>query len=112
MAKQLLDYNPLTGVSTYFEYEASTDTMLITDVQDVNAILDETAMLRNCDEYSRDGIKNDMWHYATIPNIVIQKWKQEKGVDVFDKAHRKKVFSLLNSPEYAYLKTTRKHHGG
>lgn len=111
MSKRLLDFNPLTGESVTFEYNPD-DTMRITHNQDVSAILSANRDLANNDELTARGIKKDMWHYATIPNILIQKWKQEKGVDVFDKAHRKKVFSLLNSPEYAYLKTTRKHHGG
>lgn len=110
MSKQLLDYNPLTGVSTYFEYEASTDTMLITDVQDVNAILDETAMLRNCDEYSRDGIKNDMWHYARLPLTVMLDMKTRFGVDLMAKnPDWKSAFKIINR-EYPYLKTTTGTH--
>ncbi len=43
---------------------------------------------------------------AKIPNIVIEKWKAEFGVDVLNKDHWPKVKKLLNDPEYRWLKTT------
>ena len=73
-------------------------------------IIDGNKRLQNAPEYTRKGMKKDMLHYASIPNALIIKWKQELGVDVFDRGHRKKVFQLLNSPEYKYLKTTELTH--
>lgn len=110
MAKQLLDYNPLTGVSTYFDYQASTDTMLITDVQDVDAILDQTTTMRNDGDYSRDGIKNDMWHYARLPLTVILDMKNRFGIDCMARnPDWKSIFKIINR-EYPYLKTTSGTH--
>ena len=109
--RRLLDYNPITGERTVFEYGAD-DRMVITHEQDIASIIDGNKRLANDDSITAKGIKNDMWHYASIPNALIVKWKQELGVDVFNKNHRKRVFRLLNSPEYRYLKTTSKHHGG
>jgi len=112
--RRLLDHNPLTGESVIFEYEAGSDkdTLRITHEQDVSALLDGNKRLANDRDITKKGIKNDMWHYASIPNALILKWKEELGVDVFDKNDRKKVFKLLNSPEYKYLKTTDLTHGG
>lgn len=110
--KRIIDYDPLTGVKTVFDYDFASDTTYVGTEQDVSVILEANKILQNMDEYTRGGIKNEWWHYATIPNVVIEKWRNELGVDVFNKDHEKKVFSLLNQPEYRYLKTTTKMHRG
>lgn len=110
--RKLLDYNPLTGERCIFEADGEANTMRLTHEQDVSAILDANKALANNEGLSRRGIKNDFWHYATIPNVVQMKWLNEHGVDVHNRDHRKRMFALLNSPEYKYLKTTTLHHGG
>jgi hypothetical protein len=110
--RKLLDFNPLTGERCIFEADAQTNTMRLTHEQDIGDILDGNKRLANNEDLSRKGIKRDMWHYATVPNAVALKWKQEKGVDVFNPEHRKAMFKLLNDPEYRYLKTTALTHGG
>jgi len=104
--KKVLDFNPITGESVHFDYDEQSDVMKITHQQNVDHILDRNKALAANEARTKRGIKNDMLHYATIPNSLILKWKQELGVDVFDLKHRKKVFKLLNDPEYKYLKTT------
>jgi hypothetical protein len=42
---------------------------------------------------------------ASIPMSIVEKWKNELGVDVFDPNHREAVRRLLNSSEYMYLRT-------
>lgn len=105
-----LDRNPLTGEVCYMQVEG--DTFRIINTQDVTPIIDANKRAQNAPELTRKGIKKDMIHYASIPNTVILKWRQELGVDVFNHDHRKKVFSLLNDPEYKYLKTTTLNHAG
>ena len=78
----------------------------------MTAIIEANKALQNSDSFTRKGIKAGWWEYANIPNILIEKWKNELGVDVFNKDHQKKVYSLLNQPEYRYLKTTTKMHRG
>lgn len=75
-------------------------------------MLDANKMLQNDDQLTKDGIKNGWWHYAQVPNIIIEKWLNEHGVNFYDKDHQKKIFKLLNQPEYRYLKTTTKMHRG
>lgn len=106
--RRLLDYDPLTREATYFE--AKDGAWTIESKQDVTPIIELNKMMQNDEDYSKRGMKADWWHYAKIPNVIIEKWMREKGVDVFNKAHRKKVFALLNDPEYKYLKTTTKRH--
>lgn len=42
---------------------------------------------------------------ASIPLAVVEKWKNELGVDLFNPDHRPAVRRLLNSNEYAFLRT-------
>lgn len=105
-----LDYNPLTGERAIWESDGVQARII--HEQDVSRIVDANKRLANNEGLSKRGIKNDMWHYASIPNVVALKWKEEHGVDIFNPDHRKKMFSLLNSPEYKYLKTTTLTHGG
>jgi hypothetical protein len=112
MAKQILEYDPFSGITTYFDYEDDSDTTVIYREQDVTPILEMNKALQNEPEAWKQGVKNSWAHYAQIPNIVIEKWKNEHGVDVFNRDHQKAVFRLLNDPEYRYLKTTAKFHAG
>ena len=112
MSKRVLEYDPLTGITTYFDYAAETDTTIISREQDVSHILDANKALQNDDQVTKDGIRDSWWHYAQIPLVVIEKWLNEHGVDAFNKDHQKAVYRLLNDPQYKYLKTTAKMHWG
>jgi hypothetical protein len=106
LAKRILDYDPVTGVTTTFDYDHATDTTYIGMYQDVSVIVDGNKSLQNDTDYSKKGIKEEWWHMCKIPNIVIEKWKNEKGVDVLNKDHWPAVKKLLNDPEWKWLKTT------
>ena len=108
--RRLIDYDPLTRESVWYDYDHTSGEMILHHHQDVGHIIEANKMRQNEDWYSKDGIKKNMWHYACIPNTVILKWKKEHGVDVFDKAHRRRMFKLLNDPEYKYLKVTTGTH--
>lgn len=110
MSKRIVDYDPATGVTTYFEYEADTDTSVISTVQDVEPILERNKLLSNNSDYTKQGIKESWWHYADIPNVLIEKWLREDGIDVYNKDHERAVFRKLNDPQYRFLKVTAKHH--
>jgi hypothetical protein len=110
MTRRLLDYDPLTGVRTYFEFEPSTERTLIHTEQDVQHILDQNAVMRNDADYSRKGIKEDWWHYARVPNGVILDMKTRFGVDMMaPKPDWKSILKILNR-EYPHLKVTEKTH--
>ena len=110
--KRVLDHDPVTGMTTWYEYDAHTDTVTLQEVQDAEPALIANKAIRNhgggkgrLNEYSREGIKANWWHVATIPNGVIMQWKREKGVDVFNKDHSAAVTKLLNDPDWKYLRT-------
>ncbi len=106
MAK-FVDYDPQRGLATYEDMDSS-NKLQIHYRQDVEPLLDYTRTLRN--EGATDkGIKNDLWHYAQIPQVVILEMRFKHGVDIFNKNHTKRVFELINR-EYPHLKTTEKMH--
>lgn len=108
--RRILDHDPLTGVTTYFDYEQDTDKMLITEVQDVTPFLDQASSKRNDDEYSRAGIKNDWWHYARIPNVVAMDMANRFGVNMYGPSPDWKSILKIINREYPWLKMTTKTH--
>lgn len=110
MTRRLLDYDPLTGISTYFQFEAATDVMHITTEQDVAPILKAAEMRRHDADYSSQGIKDDWWHYARLPTTVIMEMKTKHGIDMMaPNTDWKSALKILNR-EYPYFKTTEKTH--
>ena len=84
MSKRLLDYDPFTGITQYFTYDAETDRTIIESTADVEASLELGKAMQNHPEYSKDGIKSGWWHFAHIDPILIEKWRIEKGIDIFN----------------------------
>jgi hypothetical protein len=107
--KTLLDVDPLTRTEVWHHYDADTDTTTIEEVQDVQPYLEAAKRLRNDAGYSQKGIKDEMWHYAKIPNAIINKMMLEHGVNVFDKGQAKEVIRLINT-HFPALKTTTGTH--
>jgi len=107
--RAVLDYDPLKGLTTWFNYDAHTEQMTITYEQDVSRFVDFAHKLAVMPEYTAHGIKNDMWHYARVPEVVQYEMLFKHGVDIGKPEHRKKFFELLNT-EYKKCKTTEKMH--
>ena len=105
MAKHLLDYDPLTGVSSHFTYDHASKQVILSHTQDVSKTLDLCADLRADSERTRKGIKTDFVHYAIVPPVVQLEMKQKHGVNFWDKKDDPKVFALLND-EYSRFKVT------
>lgn len=104
--KRLLDYDPFTGIKTYHEYDHSVRKFYIHEEQDVESILNKNKELANNSSYKQAGIKQDHYHFATIPNIMVMKLKNEHNLDIFDKDDLVKIEKLLNfDPSFKYLKT-------
>jgi len=106
MSRRLLDYDPLTGVTQYFHHDDITGRWAIETVQDIEPILDTNKAAQNDEGYSKNGIKNDWWHFARIPVVIQEKWLREEGIDIYNKDHWQKVKRKLNDPDYKYLKMT------
>lgn len=108
--KKLLSVDPLTGLMTFHQYDDTTDETIISYDAPSAPILERNKELQNDAEYTKQGIKKDFWHYADIPAMVQMEWLIQKGVDVMKKEDGKKMFQLLNDPEYRHLKVTTKVH--
>lgn len=104
----LFDHNPDTGVTEWFDYDPINDQVSITMQQDVTHFLDRLNDIRNTPEISRKGIKEEWWHYASIPPVVEVELKK-KGLDLHNKDHMKAILKEINT-NYPYLKATDKWH--
>lgn len=91
------------GVSWQIRDDGKTTEMLAT--ADVTAHLEQNkAMMNHNDGYSPS---RELRRVASIPAIIILKWKEELGVDFYstDPEQKRKVRQLLNSNEYLFLRT-------
>lgn len=101
MAERLLDYDPLSGLITWHDYDAATETTIIRSEQGVTALLDACKH----DANHADRRLGDGAHVASIPAITQLEWLTKYGVDALspDPGQRKKVARLLDG-EYKHLK--------
>ena len=104
MQKRLLDADPGTGLREYHHYDAGADRTIIETVQDVEPILERNKALQN-DDAGGWSPTRDLRRAATIPDIIILKWRNEEGIDVYDPNHWPAVKLKLNSSEYRWLRT-------
>lgn len=104
MTRRLLEADPLTGVREYHRYDAATDRTIIETVQDVAPILDRNRALQNEDDRGWSASR-ELRRAASIPDIIVLKWRNEYGIDVFNRDHWPAVKRLLNDPEWRYLRT-------
>lgn len=102
--KRFLDKDPITGMEAYHAYDHSTGLAHIQTVQDVEPVLERNKALQNTD-HSKKGIQKSWWHCASIPNVIIEKWLNEYGINFYNKDHWPAVKKLLNSPDWRYLRT-------
>lgn len=107
--RRLLDTDPLTGIQTWHEYDATEKKTRIFYVptRDIADGLDACKMLANDDDYTKKGIKQEWWHYGWVPDALMLKWLVEEGVPLDDAEEYNR---RLNWPEYKHLKVTTKYH--
>lgn len=98
--ERLFDYNPASGMKTWFSSDDDGDTWRFRYEQDTSPILDANKASQNEDFDKRD----DMWHAAKIPAVVLMEWLTKHGVEYWNKNHAPAVKRLLNSNEYRHLR--------
>jgi len=101
---RILDHDPISGTTTLFHWN-NDGTFAIEHTQDVNGIIEHNKRQLIESDHKKQ-MQKDWIKYASIPDVIVLKWKNELGVDVTKREHRKKMFQLINSPEYRFLKTT------
>jgi len=110
MSRRLLSHDAYTGIDTFHEYDSQTDETRIIHIGDSEPYLEANKRQANDADYTKKGIKNEWWKYASIPPAVQCQWLIMHGVDVYNPEHGDAVLKLINSREYSYLKTTAKYH--
>jgi len=110
MAERLIHRDSDTGLEVYHDYDPLTDSMQIIHRAEATPVLEANKALANDRDYTRKGMKQEFVKYASIPAGVVVDWLVNRGVDVYNKEHSKKVWELVNLPEYRYLKTTDIYH--
>ena len=104
MNRRLLDFDPRTGIAEYHHYDSLTDRTAIETVQDVAPIIERNKTLQNADDGGWSPSR-ELRRAATIPDIIVLKWRNDHGIDVFNRDHWPAVKRLLNDPEWRYLRT-------
>lgn len=90
-------------IRTRFVEDASTGDLIVHREADVEPLLElNKALATSGDGYTPS---REMRRAASIPMAIIEKWRNEHGVDVFNPDHIGAVRKLLNSSEYLYLRT-------
>ena len=84
--------------------------MTVITEQDVEPLLDLNKRLANegaCD----GGVKGELFWWATVPNIVKLKLRQEYGLNFYtsDKAEQKRIREVI-ARDFPYCKTTYLNH--
>lgn len=104
----LFDRDAETGMTTYFDYDPINDQAILTYEQDVTGFLDRMKEIRDDPSISAKGMKEEWWHYCSIPQVVeIELMK--KGLSLNNKDHFKAILKEINT-NYPYLKATEKWH--
>ena len=71
--------------------------------QDVQAIIDNNKEKQNLgDGYSPS---REWRRAASIPLVVVEQWRHDYGVDIFNPNHKDAIRRLLNDIDYLYLRT-------
>lgn len=105
--KDLIDYNDVTGMYTYFVTDDQDErSFYLEHVQEVAPLLDANKQLQIDPEHKRNGIKQGWQHIASIPDILVYKWLREENIDVFNPEHMPAVKRKLRDPAYRYLRAT------
>jgi hypothetical protein len=108
--KYVFKQDPVTQRTVTFEAK---DGLLIVK-ETVNPELIKKHLEMNKQEYnsvSHKGYKNalrqkNMWRAASIPNIIVEKWKKEENIDIFRDEDWPKIRAKLNSEEFKFLRTS------
>ncbi len=102
----LLDYNPVTGLKTTAVVEDGE--FRVTYSQDITPAMERVQKLRNADQYSRDGIKNGLWHAVHIPDVECMRMITEDGFDPYSSSAKEvRAFLKRNRDKYGHLFVTR-----
>lgn len=96
----------MSDIRTIVHFDRSEHQVHFERVQDVEAILDNNKRLQSEQQKSDWGR-----HIASIPNVILEKWINEDGVNYLSlpkDEFARMVKRKLRDPDYAWLRTTDK----
>lgn len=100
MKRALLDYDPLTGIREFFEWDEEGNEYVTEEIDRslTQQVIDQNKRIEGA------GKSKDMWLAASIPPEVQLSWVKDHGIEFWNPAHKEGVKRLLNSNEYRYLR--------
>lgn len=112
IGRRLFDHDPVSGLTTWFEYDPLTKTSILRTEQDVEREIDLNVAMANDTGYTKRGVKRDWLHYAHIPDALALKMFAEHGINIWsgNKEDTQRAFDFVNQREYKKLKTTEIYH--
>lgn len=111
MDKRLLDFDPTSGLETWFHYDEHTDTTTIEEKANLHPLHSTNYENRKDDDLTKQGIKKGMWMYARIHPLEQTKFLRKYGFSVFEKGREKEVLKILNTDDdFKLCKATRGTH--
>lgn len=99
-----IDYDPFTGIVSKYVRGDSGKFHIVNEYADLESNLDWNKRQQNDDGGHNKASEFKM--VARIPLAIVDWWKRQYGIDVFNEDHLPAVEKLLNDPDWRLLKTT------
>lgn len=103
LMKTLIRYDPTTKMRVWAETDNHTNDIHIVTQQHDKEIVDYCKQLANNSSYKRHGIKNNRYHFATIPNGVVVELMHKYNLSVYNKHDLPKIEKVLKRDYKALL---------
>lgn len=100
--KRLLTSDPLTGIETWFHKDGAG--FQLERTQDVSAILEQNKAMQN-DGSGGWSKSREFRHAAVVPDVILEMWAKEAGLQMNDKAFGEVVKRKLNDPDNRFMRT-------
>ena len=110
--KRVLDHDPVTGTTVWHEYDSLTGETIISEVQDVQPLLERNAALRNAgtakgklNQIAREGLKSELGVYVgTVPQQFLVELQLRTGLNPLSKEAWPYIKAMLNDSSYNKLR--------
>ena len=90
---ELFDYDPVTGIRSYWEYDEDTGKGMFRREQDVTAVVDYAKRLRN--ELQDKRLEDDyIRKYAIIP-VGVEMELMSKGISLYDPNNTRRILEEI-----------------
>jgi hypothetical protein len=89
-------------VVTKFHYDPVEDRMTIERVQDIEPILEKNKRSFNDAPINWKG---EFHHVGSIPHVIIEKYKNDTGIDLLRPEYRGELLKFLDRPENRMFRT-------